>query len=86
MASTIYRIGRISEDSLHSNDGNEGFSKNAQLAAESLGIPTDTICINKPEVTLSTDKKQAKGEPIIGGDVRFRGRAVEKIVTDLPRR
>jgi len=76
----------ISEDSFHSNEDNDNFGKHAQLAAENLGIPADTICIEKPEVKLSIEREQAKGDPIIGGGVRFKGRAVEQLITDLPLR
>ena len=43
------------------------------------------ICIEEPTIDLT--KTQEKGEPVIGGGAMFRGRAVEKLITDeLPRR
>jgi hypothetical protein len=45
-----------------------------------------SIGIDKPTVEEGIDKEQAKGKPVIGGGVMFRGRAVEKLIEDLPRR
>jgi hypothetical protein len=44
------------------------------------------IHIESPSVINDAQKKTDKGQPVIGGDTMFRGRAVEKLVADLPRR
>lgn len=52
-------------------------------AAQRLGITVDTICIQPPR---TVHEAHAKGTPIAGGEVRFRGRAAEKLLTeDVPR-
>lgn len=75
----------ISDDVYHS--GEEDYETPAQItrkAAENLGMDTGIICIEAPK-GIPDDKK--RGEPILGGDVRFRGRAVEKLADDsLPRK
>ena len=59
----------ISDDALHNGDQVAPASKVALAAAERLGIPTGAIRIE---------------EPVVGGGVMFRGRAVEKLATGLP--
>ena len=73
----------VSADTYHGDEG-EGPSTLARTAAEGLGIDCGTICIEPPRVERG---EHTKGEPILGGGVRFRGRAVDKLTgTDLPRR
>ena len=72
----------ISDDAFHFDD-EDNSAKRALRAARKLGLPVDSICIDKPTVT--TDAPRGKGEPIVGGGVRFRGRAVEKLTEGLPR-
>ena len=71
----------ISDDAFHS-DAETTPASRALSAARKLGFPADSICIEKPTVTANT--KINKGEPIVGGGVRFRGRAVEKLTQGLP--
>jgi hypothetical protein len=49
-------------------------------------MSSGSIGIDKPTVEEGIDKEQAKGKPVIGGGVMFRGRAVEKLIEGLPRR
>ena len=74
----------VSDDSFHSDDPDTSPAKTAGRVAEKLGLPAGSICIEKPFVLL--DKKSKKGEPVVGGDVRFRGRAVDKLIEELPRK
>jgi len=74
----------VSSDSLHSDEYDAKREDCAILAARNLGIPTGTICIEGPEVVNSNNYVNKKGEPIVGGGVRFRGRAVDKLVKGLP--
>jgi hypothetical protein len=70
----------VSDDSYHSDEFPHSTSvKNLVDAARELHIDTDTICI---EGVGQGTKTNEKGEPITGGTVRFRGRAVEKLAGD----
>ena len=76
----------ISEDTFHGNDESDtSVTRNARSAADSLGIPSGVICIEPPS---SVPDVKRHGEPILGGGVRFRGRAVDTLGDDpsLPRR
>ncbi len=75
----------ISDDSFH-NDEEVNPAKLVLNAAERLGLPVNTICIEKPVTRAIINKSQKKGQPIAGGSVMFRGRAVEKLLKDLPQR
>ncbi|RKY01767.1 MAG: hypothetical protein DRP54_03120 [Spirochaetes bacterium] len=75
----------ISDDSFH-NDEEVNPAKLVLNAAERLGLPVNTICIEKPVTRAIINKSQKKGQPITGGSVMFRGRAVEKLLKDLPQR
>jgi hypothetical protein len=72
----------VSDDAFHFNE-QDNLPKHAARAARKLGIPVGSICIEQPMV--SPDIKRKKGEPIVGGGVMFRGRAVEKLTEGLPR-
>jgi hypothetical protein len=74
----------VSDDAFHSDDLDHSQAKIALKAAEKLGIPSDSICIDKPEA--GTTGPQGKGEPVVGGGVVFKGRAVDKLTNGLPRR
>lgn len=71
----------ISDDAFHSDEADSP-AKRALRAAKQLGLPTNSICIEKP--TIQTRASQPKGAPIVGGGVVFRGRAAEKLTTGLP--
>jgi MoaA/NifB/PqqE/SkfB family radical SAM enzyme len=74
----------ISDDALHNGEEKESPAKNAIKAAGKLRLPFGSICIEAPKVVRG-DKKWA-GQPVVGGDVLFKGRAVDKLIKDLPRR
>ncbi len=76
----------ISNDQYHYDDVISNPAYFAYNASKKLGIPTDTICIEQPTVNSEKDDTQEKGKPIIGGNTRFRGRAVDKLTSDLPKR
>jgi hypothetical protein len=76
----------ISDDTFHCEDNKASPAKHALNAARKLGISCGSIGIDKPTVEEGIDKEQAKGKPVIGGGVMFRGRAVEKLTEGLPRR
>jgi len=76
----------ISDDEFHYEDKETSPAKHALNAARKLGISCGSIGIDKPTVEEGIDKEQAKGKPVIGGGVMFRGRAIEKLIEGLPRR
>lgn len=76
----------VSDDSFHYDEVNDNPPKHVLTAAKKLGLPVGSICIEKPKIEEGFDKEQEKGEPVVGGGVMFRGRAVEKLVNGLPKR
>ncbi len=76
----------ISDDLFHYNEEKDNPAKRALAAAKRLGMPVDSICIEKPVAETGIDKEQDKGAPVIGGGAMFRGKAVEKLVEGLPQR
>jgi hypothetical protein len=64
----------VSDDAYHFGDVELTPARIAQRAARELGIPVGAICIEKPIVIPEVE--QSPGKPIVGGGVRFRGRAV----------
>ena len=76
----------ISDDDFHrGTDGNHSAAW-ALAAARSLGIPCDAISIESPAPAPGPNDPPCKGEPVTGGAVLFKGRAVEKLTSGLPRR
>jgi len=73
----------ISDDSLHHGEEEGTRSGRARNVARKLGLPVDSICLEAPS-KISSPPEGAKGEPIVGGDVRFRGRAADKLTAGLP--
>jgi len=70
----------LSEDVFHNPDGNPDSPSSIVLAAaRKLGMEVDTLCIEYDPKQASDHKP---GEPILGGGVRFRGRAVEKLIDE----
>jgi hypothetical protein len=75
----------ISDDAFHQSTHQHSPAKLACAAAERLGIPCNTICIEEPAALSSPNSSRARGQPVVGGGVRFRGRAAEKLANGLPR-
>ncbi len=86
----LYELGiadlRISNDPYHYEDEKENPAIRARKAALELNLPAAEIHIDEPSVTIDTDEPQKKGEAVIGGTTRFRGRAVEKLTAGLPQK
>jgi hypothetical protein len=76
----------ISDDSFHYADEEGSPAGKALAAARKLGIPTSPISIQKPFVEAMPGDGQDRGDPVIGGGALFKGRAVEKLTSALPRR
>ena len=84
----LYELGvsdlTISDDVLHYEDEKDSPAKKALAVAKRLGIPSGSICIEKPRGYRGSDKS---GEPLLDdGGLLLKGRAVEKLVEGLPRR
>jgi len=73
----------ISDDAFHYEE-KDNPAKLAMAAAKKLGIPIDSICIDKP--TVDTGANLSKGAPVIGGGALLKGRAVEKLIEGLPKK
>ena len=76
----------ISNDTFHYGNEELNLSKMAEKAVKSLNLPSSSICIDEPTVEEGIDKDHEKGEPVIKGGAMFRGRAVETLTENLPRR
>jgi len=74
----------FSDDAYHSDNVDASRAKHAVAAAKELGLPVDTICIEGPVAPVDPAHTPGKGEPVTGGNVRFRGRAVEKLSGSAP--
>jgi len=74
----------LSSDLFHGEAMMTQAARNGIEAAKRLGIPEGVITIEPPEGCSAYE--QAKGEPITGGQVQFRGRAVAKLTEGVPRR
>ncbi len=73
----------VSDDEFHRLDKNDRRAEFACHAAQQLGIPTGTICIEPPTVSRQAAEDQ-RGKPVVGGGVLFKGRATEKLIVGLP--
>jgi len=76
----------VSDDSFHQGAGESNPAKAALAAAVNLGIPSDTIRILSPAAASCDGEPPAKGQPVTGGSILFKGRAAEKLTAGLPRR
>jgi hypothetical protein len=75
----------VSDDEFHGSEpAGDSPARLAHQAAIELGLPASSICIERPTVLAVADRK--RGEPVLGGGVVLKGRAVEKLTADLPRR
>ena len=75
----------VSDDEFHRLDKNDRRAEFARQAAQQLGIPTGTICIEPPSVSPNASEDH-RGKPVVGGGVLFKGRAAEKLTAGLPLR
>ncbi len=75
----------LSSDLFHGEAMMTQAARNAVEAATRLGLPEGIIAIETPEGCAAYPQED-KGEPITGGPVRFRGRAVSKLTEGVPRR
>jgi len=76
----------ISNDTFHYGDESENPATIASSVAKRLGIEHSPICIEPPKVLQPSSDAGGKGKPVVGGGAKFRGRAVEKLSSNLPLR
>jgi hypothetical protein len=74
----------ISNDTFHYGEEVENPATIAYIVATEIGIATSSICIDPPEILHPAADAGGKGQPVVGGGAKFRGRAVDKLTTDLP--
>ena len=74
----------ISDDPLHYGDAAGAHAQRIQDAAKDLGMHVDVLCKQRPSVQPAG--ADDAGEPAIAGGVKFRGRAVRKLLAGLPTR
>jgi MoaA/NifB/PqqE/SkfB family radical SAM enzyme len=75
----------FSSDLFHGETRMTDEARHAVAAAKQLGLSEDIFTIERPE-GCDTCPERSKGEPITGGSVRFRGRAVAKLTDGVERR
>jgi hypothetical protein len=71
----------VSDDAFHHGESSDNPAQKTKRVAERLGIPTDTITIDPPAAVGAPG--QGRGEPVAGGSVMFRGRAVDRLAQGL---
>jgi len=74
----------VSDDAYHGSTDDASPAHLGARAARELGLRTSTIAIEPPSVLAPPAGD--KGRPIVGGGVRFRGRAAATLTKGLPRR
>lgn len=75
----------LSSDLFHGEAMMTETARYAVDAARTLGLPEAILTVESPE-GCAAYPQQDKGEPITGGAVRFRGRAVAELTEGVPRR
>jgi hypothetical protein len=76
----------VSTDLLHSSETISPESRNILTACEQLGIPASTITCELPERIGGRSPQAARGLPVEGGEILFRGRAALRLAGDGPQR
>ncbi|MBD3298547.1 MAG: hypothetical protein GF341_07835, partial [candidate division Zixibacteria bacterium] len=76
----------VSNDEFHHSGDGPNRAEIAYAAATDMGMSPSTIRIEPATILLHSQEDIAKGEPVIGGDVKLTGRAAEKLTDGLPRR
>lgn len=76
----------LSDDQFHFSEEEDNSAKKVMAAAIELGMDASSICIEKPSVEGGDPNSMAKGAPVVGGGVKFRGRAADKLAEGLPLR
>jgi hypothetical protein len=75
----------VSDDDFHFGDETLSPPTLAREAAGRLRVDSFPICIDRPEV-IEAPEAGEKGETVIGGGAKFRGRAADTLTEGLPTR
>ncbi len=73
----------ISDDDFHRDPDHPDRGACALQAAKNLGLSAGSICMEKPR---ARGEEGRHGEQVTGGSVMFKGRAVDTMPADMPRR
>ena len=73
----------VSDDIFHGQENEEGNELASLAAAGELFLDASTIAI-EPAGEARAPDQAVPGQPLVGGDVMYRGRAAEKLSTGLP--
>lgn len=73
----------VSDDTFHYGDDRENPTVIARKVGDQLKLNSFPICIDPPEVITPQGEK---GQSLIAGGAKFRGRAVDKLTEGLPTR
>ena len=76
----------ISNDAFHYGDMPDNPATIAHSVAQRLGIDASPICIEPPEIIKHKSGEEDKGQPVVGGGAKFRGRAADILAQGLPHR
>lgn len=74
----------VSEDQFHYGDQTDTPAGRARQAADQLGLRCFPICIDPPQIQAPAPGQ--KGQAVIEGGAKFRGRAADKLTGGLPLR
>lgn len=72
----------VSDDDFHASADGPRPGRTALAAARALGMKTAPICIEHPKRSGTPPEK---GAPVVGGGVRLRGRAIDKLAGEVPK-
>jgi len=76
----------VSNDAFHYGEEKENPAEIARKVGLKLELNSFPICIDPPEILIGTSPEDGKGQAVIGGGARFRGRAADTLTTGLPLR
>ena len=74
----------VSDDCFHMINEFDHPSLVLEKLGKEIGVPINTLTLNKPDDIPIENIEIKKGEPIIGGNIRLRGRAADKLTKNLP--
>jgi len=74
----------VSNDAFHYGEEKENPAEIARKVGLKLHLDAFPICIDPPEILEGTSPEDGKGQTVIGGGARFRGRAADTLTKGLP--
>ena len=76
----------VSDDTFHYGEERNNPALIARQVGEKINLTAFPICIDPPEVLESPADEEGKGQSLIGGGAKFRGRAADTLTAGLPTR